>query len=245
MAGRIQRLLGPLREFGFGAGLLYMADRVLRAVSPRWGLYVYELLAQPVIGKPLLPAGLARKLRSAEISAGHPDLALMPAFEHIKSARFEQGARCLGVYKLDELIGYVWFCRNRYDEDEVRCRYVLADPGTGIFDFDLVVMPKHRMGIGFVAVWDAANRFLAAQGVSHTFSRMTRFNLSSRRAHARMGARCVGRATFLQLGRLELMLASVPPYVACTVRGRVPLMLKAGRADPTMPRGDFMPGDAR
>ena len=244
MAGSIQRLLGPFREFGFGVGLLYMADRALRALSPKCGLYVYELLAQPIVGKPLLPSGLARNLRSAEICSGHPDLALMPAREDIKSARFEQGARCLGVYKSDELIGYVWFCRDRYEEDEVRCTYLLADPASGVFDFDLVVVPKHRMGIGFVALWDAANRFLAAQGVSHTFSRMTRFNLSSRRAHARMGARCVGRATFLQVGRLELMLASVQPYVACTFTGRVPLRLKAGPSD-AIPRRDLMHGDAR
>ena len=232
MASLIERLRGPFREFGFGVGLLYMVDRLLLAVSPRCGLYVYELMAQAVTGKPLLPAGLARNLRFAEISAGHPDIDLMPARVEIKAQRFDQGARCLGVYRQDELIGYVWFCRDRYDEDEVRCRYELAEPATSVFDFDLVVMPKHRMGIGFVAVWDAANRFLTAQGVRHTFSRMTRFNLASRRAHARLGARCVARASVLRLGLIELLVATVAPYVACSWGGRVRLRLSAGNGHP-------------
>lgn len=45
---------------------------------------------------------------------------------------------------------------------------------------------------------------------------MTRFNLPSRRAHARLGAKCAARAVFVQAWRLEMMLASTFPYVALT-----------------------------
>jgi hypothetical protein len=34
----------------------------------------------------------------------------------------------------------------------VRCTYELADAQRSVFDFDLVVLPKHRMGIGFMAI---------------------------------------------------------------------------------------------
>jgi hypothetical protein len=214
--GMWHRVVGPFREFGFFAGALYALDRVLRSLSPRVGLFVYELMAQPITDRPLLPANFARNLRFSEIARGDPDIALMPAREDIKALRFEQGASCLGAYRKDKLIGYIWFCFNRYDEDEVRCTYELAVPDRSVFDFDLYVLPEHRMGIAFMAIWHGANEYLRGRGVQYTFSRLTRFNLASRRSHAHLGWRCAGRALFLQAWRFELMLATVFPFVALT-----------------------------
>ncbi|MEN3349728.1 MAG: hypothetical protein V7632_3363 [Bradyrhizobium sp.] len=209
-----QRLAGPFKEFGPGAGTLYVVDRLLRSISPRLGLYAYELMVQPIAPTPLLPPNLTRNLRFLEIDCGHADLALMPARDEIKAARFEQGARCLGVYRKDKLIGYLWFSFRRYHEDEVRCTYELAVAERSVFDFDVYVMPENRMGIGFAAVWHGANAFLAQRGVGYTFSRVTRFNLASRRAHAHLGGRCVGRAMFFKAGIFELMFASIRPYLS-------------------------------
>jgi hypothetical protein len=209
-----RRVVGPFKEFGLGAGTLYMADRVMRSLSPRLGLFVYELMVQPITGKAMLPANLAKNLTFVEISRGHPDIALMPARAEIKESRFEQGAVCLGVYRKDKLIGYVWFSFGAYEEDEVRCTYDLVAAERSVFDFDLYVMPEHRMGIGFMAIWHGANQYLRARGVDYTFSRLTRFNLASRRSHAHLGWRRVGSAIFLQAWRVEAMLASVSPYVA-------------------------------
>lgn len=211
-----RRLVSPFREFGFAAGALYVMDRVLRSLSPRLGLFVYELMVQPITGKPLLPANLARNLTFVEIGRGHPDIGLMPARADIKASRFDQGAVCLGAYRKDKLIGYLWFCSRRYEEDEVRCTYELSEPEHAVFDFDLYVMPEHRMGIGFMAVWHGANAYLHERGIQYTFSRMTRFNVPSRRAHARMGAKCAARAIFVQAWRFEVMLASAFPCVAIT-----------------------------
>lgn len=221
-----RRLTGPFREFGLATGSIYVLDRVARRVSPRLGIQAYELMAQPVPEKDLLPPGLARKLEICLIPKGHPDIARMPAREDIKQQRFEQGAWCLGVYRADELLGYVWFCSKRYDEDEVRCTYVL-DPGSSdVFDFDLYVMPEHRMGIAFSAVWHAAFVHLRARGATTSFSRMTRFNTASRRAHRRLGARCLARAWFICIGPLEIMVSTLLPYVAMTWGGgRVRLRL--------------------
>ena len=209
-----RRLFDPFKEFGWAAGMLYVLDRLMRGISPRLGLYAYELMVQPITGKPMLPANLTKSLSFAEIVAGDPDIERMPARPEIKVQRFEKGARCLGVYRKGTLIGYVWFCFGRYEEDEVRCTYQLVATEQSVFDFDLYLFPEQRLGIGFMAIWHGANEFLSARGVRYTFSRLTRFNLPSRRAHAHLGWRRVGRAVFVMAWGLELMLATISPYVA-------------------------------
>lgn len=219
------------------AGTLYAIDRVLGKLSPHLGLFVYELMAQPVAAKPLLPAGRTRDLAFIEIVRSDQAIALMPVRPEIMASRFEQGARCLGVYRKGMLVGYIWLCFGRYDEDEVRCTYELAAPECSVFDFDLYVFPEYRMGTAFLAVWHAANEFLHQRGVQFTFSRMTRFNLASRRSHVRLGARCVGRALFLRAWSAELMLATVYPHVALTwaPAQRARLRLAPPAADQTPP----------
>lgn len=54
------------------------------------------------------------------------------------------------------------------------------------------------MGTAFLAVSHGLNQYLHERGIVQTYSRMTRFNLPSRRAHARLGSACVGRAVFLR-----------------------------------------------
>lgn len=208
-----QRAGGPFKEFGAVAGTLYVVDRLLRSISPRLGIYVYELMVQPIGGKKLLPANLAKNLTFAEIGRDHPAIDLMPARPEIKIARFEQGAICLGVFRKEKLIGYAWFCFKTYEEDEVHCTYVLAVPDQSVFDFDLYILPEHRMGIAFAAVWHGANEYLRARDIRYTFSRVTRFNLASRRAHAHLGCKCVGKTLFLQVWRVELMLATLAPFI--------------------------------
>ncbi|MCW5632286.1 MAG: hypothetical protein KIT17_03040 [Rubrivivax sp.] len=221
-----EKLGAALREFGAAAGLLYLIDRALRRLSPRTGLVVYELMCQPIDGRPLLPERMARHIEFREIERGHPDVDRMPARPEIKQARFDNGARCLGVQRKGVLLGYLWLSPGNYAEDEVRCVYALPVGGRAVFDFDLYLFPEHRMGTGFVALWHAANRYLHGLGVQASYSRMTRFNVASRRAHLRLGSLIVGRAFFVQLWRLEVMLASLRPYFALSwgARARGPLL---------------------
>lgn len=206
------RALSPFKEFGVVAGSLYVLDRVLRAISSNLGLYVYELMEQRIDGRPLLPAGLARNLEFLEIHAGDSVLDSMPARPDIKAARFAQGARCLGAYRKGVLLGYIWWCPRQYLEDEVRCTFQLKPAASSVFDFDLYVLPEHRLGIAFVAVWHGANQMLHSMGVRHSFSRVTLFNLPSRRAHTRLGARRIGLVLFLRLWGIECMASTVSPY---------------------------------
>ena len=137
----------------------------------------------------------------------------MPARPEIKESRFKQNAICLGAFNKGQFVGYIWFCFNAYEEDEVRCTFVLTPPGESVFDFDLYIFPEHRMGLGFVGIWNGANRFLRSRGIKFWFSRLTRFNLASRRAHQHLGWKRVGSAVFLQAWRVEFMMATIFPYV--------------------------------
>lgn len=210
------RLTDSFNTFGFRDGALYLVHRLLQRVSSSCGLFVYDVTAQSVTAKPLLPERWARNLRCAEIPLGHPDIAAMPAREDIKVQRFAQGAICLGVYRGDQLLGYIWYCFGGYDEDEVRFRYELTDRRRTVFDFDLYILPEHRMGIGFAAVLHFANQYLRSKGVDYSFSRLTRFNLASRRSHSHVGLATVASTYCLQLGPLEMAVSSISPHFAMT-----------------------------
>lgn len=209
----LHKLAGVYREYGFSLGLLYGVDRALQRLSSRMRLYAYHLMVQPIGDKPLIPARFAKHLEIREIKRGDPEVALMPARVEIKEARFAQRAVCLGAYREGRFIGYLWFCRGAYEEDEVRCTYVVTPESEAVFDFDFYIFPEHRMGLAFAALWQRASEYLRARGIRHSFSRLTQFNMSSRRAHDHLGWQALGRAIFLQLGPLELMAATLPPYL--------------------------------
>lgn len=234
----LRRIAGPFREFGLAAGALYALDRLLRRMSPQLGVFVYEFMVQPIPDKPLLPGNLLRGLHYREIRRGDPEIALMPARPEIKDSRFAQGAICLGTFSKDKLIGYIWLCRGSYEEDEVRCTYQLVNRDESVFDFDLFVFPEYRMGIAFTAVWHGANEYLRKRGVRYSFSRLTRFNLASRRSHRHLGWRRAASAIFLKIFGAELMLATIFPYVSLSfgLRRRVHLQLRPDALESTSTR---------
>lgn len=212
-----EKLTSPVREFGLLGGFVYLLSRLLTRCSQRTRAYFYELMIQPIPDKALIPERFMRDYDFREIGHGAPEIELMPARPDIKESRFHQGAICLGMYKQQELIGYIWFASDEYLEDEVRCTFKLYPADRSVFDFDLYIFPEHRLGLAFVSLWEGANRFLRARGTAYTYSRLNRFNTESRKAHDHLGWQCVGKAVFLQLWKLELMAASVPPYLHFSV----------------------------
>ncbi|MEO7761041.1 MAG: N-acetyltransferase [Casimicrobiaceae bacterium] len=209
-----KRVLSPLQEFGIAAGGIYLLNRLLSALSPHLRLYLYELMIQPVGAEPLLPARRRASFAIREILPGDPELVRMPVRPEVMAARRAQNATCLGAFNgAGAMIGYLWFCKNVYEEDEVRCTFVLEQPEQSVFDFDFYLFPEYRMGTGFLALWNGAYDVFRQLGIRHTFSRMTRFNTASRRAHRRLGARRVAVVLFAKAWRVELMLATIFPYV--------------------------------
>ena len=211
-----RKIRGPFREFGPAVGWLYALHRFLQVFSPRWHLHVYEFMVQPITDRPLLPRKLRAQLEVREIRGGDPEIGIMPVRPEVLASRLRQNSTCLGAFKNEQLVAYMWFCRRTYEEDEVRCTYILSEEDRSVFDFDFYVFPEHRMGLAFAALWDGANQFLGRQGIRYTFSRLTRFNVASRRAHRHLGWKLVGRALFLQLGPLEMMLATIGPFVSAS-----------------------------
>jgi hypothetical protein len=225
------RFIDPFRQFGLVAGLLYTIDRVLGRISGNLRLQYFEILVQPIPEKPLLSPALAKRFEVREIRAGDAEIHLMPARTDIKEQRFRQNAMCLGAFDKGRLAGYIWLCFRQYEEDEARCTFILIPEQASVFDFDLYIFPQYRMGLAFMAVWHGANEYLRGIGVRQSYSRLTRFNLASRRAHEHLGARRIAHTCFLQAWRLELMFATIWPYVHFSVGpgDRVRLRLRPDR----------------
>ncbi len=227
LARTLQRVTSPFTEFGLLPGAVYVVDRAFVRLSPRLRLYFYDLMVQPIPEAPLLPARFARQLEIREIKRGDPEMHLMPVRPEVLQARFEQNAICLGAFHKGQFIGYMWFCFRAYEEDEVRCTFVVTPAECAVFDFDLYLFPEHRLGLGFIGLWHGANEFLRSRGVRCSFSRLTRFNTASRRAHDHLGWKRVCTVVVVQAWSLELMMASQPPYVHLSAgRSRARLTLR-------------------
>lgn len=219
--GFLARLVAPLREFGAFAGAVYLLDRALSACvsrgTLRCTLRLFDFVVQPVADKPLLSVSMARSYEYFEVRSGDPECAQMPIPAAVVAARYRQGAVCLAARARGEFVGYMWFSFGDFDEDEARTRYCLPGDGASAFDFDLYVLPERRNGLAFAAMWHGANAFLRQRGVRRSFSRVNRFNVATRRAHARLGATGVGSALYLRCGRLEIMAATLPPYLCVSL----------------------------
>lgn len=223
------RFLKPIREFGLLTGLAYLVGRTAARVSPRLRIHLYDFMVQPIVDKPLLPDRFRRNLEMREIGPGHPDLETFPVGAEVTTARYQQGATCLGLYRAGELLGYIWLCFGRYDEDEVRCTYMLSPVEQSVFDFDLYIFPQHRFGVAFPALWDGTNQFLRERGIRYTFSRVSRFNQASKRSHDHFGWKRVGKAAILKAWRLQVFTANTSPYVRISLSdaGRPTIELSA------------------
>ena len=210
----LDRLASPFTQFGPLGGTCYLIDQLLLRLPGKLRLYVYDFMVQPITGEPLAPERLVSKLEIKEIVQGDPELERMPPPQDIIQSRIDQGAFCIGAYAKGEVAAYIWFREGCYLEDEVRCEYVLAPADASVFDFDLYVYPKHRLGLAFIGLWSGANQLLYDKGIRHSFSRLTRYNVASKKAHDHLGWRRVAGAVTLKLGRVELMFASTRPYLA-------------------------------
>lgn len=221
------RFLMAYRQFGAIAGTLYLMDRALSSITPQLRLFVYELMVQPIPAEPILKMRDGRTLDVRIVQPGHSALGLMPLPTSTIQSRFGQGATCLGAFREDQLVAYMWYCNRRYDEDEVRCTYSLAPDAESVFDYDFYIFPVYRLSRAFASLWNGAIEHLHRRGIRYTFSRVTRFNLASRSAHSRLGWRRVGRAAFLKIWQLECMVATVSPFISVTLTGRPRLYLRA------------------
>jgi hypothetical protein len=224
------KLRAVFDEFGALAPL-YLLSRLCEGTP--FGLHAYRLVAQPVAAQPLLPRARGRTIEIRPMERGDPAFAGLPLTAAVLEYRFGQGAVCLGAFKGGAVIGCLWLCLGPYLEDEVRCRFVPQDAS---WDFDVYLVPAHRVGFGFARLWDEANALLRARDLRWSVSRISVINTKSLAAHDKLGIRTLGTAAFLRVGTLQLMLANLAPFIhlsfsvaaAPTLRLHAPAAVRPG-----------------
>lgn len=172
---------------------VYRWNRLL-SVLPGVRLRRYLFVEQPVYG---LPKPISA-FHSASYQKDDPCLAELWPEQSLRRYRFDQGAHCLVVTQHGRLAGGIWFTDQRYMEDEVRATYRFGPAYS--WDFGLLIHPDYRATRAFAALWGAVAQDLAARGKRGSLSRISDYLAPSLLAHARMGAKPIGRATFLSLG---------------------------------------------
>jgi hypothetical protein len=184
-------------------GMLYLLNRAAaRTTGGRIRLVKYELVAQPIIGATSEAGtpGTASGADLAWIREDDPVREEFPRRPEIIARRFAAGGRCLVARVKGRFAGFLWIQTDHYDEDEVRCVYRLADPARSVWDFDVYVEPRFRIGRTLSRLWQTAASDLSAAGVQWSMSRISSFNPESLAAHARLGTVTLGRLFFIRVG---------------------------------------------
>lgn len=216
----LKPLKSAISSLGAMNGLLYLLGRALQALSRgRCHLIRYYLVAQPV-PYPFIPvcrptaSDVVHEVSSQDSIAEH-----FPRPDSVIRERFAKGHVCLAATNKNTFSGFLWFARGSYDEDEVHCHFVLARPDITVWDFDVHVEPRFRLGRTFARLWDAANERYAANGIKWSISRISAFNQQSLQSHGRMGIRRLHTLTFFCFGPLQAGFLSCFPYLNICWKG--------------------------
>lgn len=186
-------------------GVAYLLAQVLRRLSGgRARIVRYHFFAQPVPQEPKKHTRPSVKSRVRQITAADPIIAAFPRSKAVIEQRFQSGATCFVAENDGRFAGYLWLAREKYEEDEVRCTYSLTPSEHCAWDFDVYVAPDYRIGRTFARLWDAANQYLAQEGIQWSMSRITPFNIASIAAHQRLGLIKLCSATFLCIGSKQI-----------------------------------------
>jgi len=218
------RIRATVSSLGTLDAALYGVDRVLRPMTGGWcRLTSYLLVAQPVPPPPHrhIPPNSAftfRKIDTDEIRSLR-----FPRPQEAIERRLDQDCMCFAAFREDELIAFVWLITSDYLEDEVRCRFRPVPIERCAWDFDVYVDPGYRLGRTFARLWQTAHTWLHEQGIQWTMSRISSFNTNSIASHRRLGAQFVGRALFLQAGKVQIACSSLGPLFHVS-RDSVPLI---------------------
>jgi len=204
-----------ISSLGVTNGVLYLLGRAMQALSKgRCYLIRYYLVAQPV-PDPFVPVCRpSERGKIVEVSGHDSPVEHFPGPGSVIRERFAKGHVCLAAANKNRFSGFLWFARGSYDEDEVHCRFVLAEPSTTAWDFDVYVEPPFRLGRTFARLWDEANAHYSVNGIKWSISRISAFNMQSLQSHGRMGIRRLHTLTFLCLGKVQIGFMSCNPYLS-------------------------------
>lgn len=209
MEARRGALRDLIQRVGAVNAVLFVAARVLeRVTGGRARFLKYYFMAQPV-PRAAHPSARATGIVVEEVREGDSRLEQFerPAAELAR--RFATSSRCFAAWQGATLTGFLWFTDDRYDEDEVRCTFRVNPADRAVWDLDVHVMPRFRLGRTFALLWEAAFAAMRARGARWTISRVSAFNADSIRAHQRLGAKRTGWAVFFLFGSFQFTLTSL------------------------------------
>jgi hypothetical protein len=205
-------------DCGWPVAFMFACHRLLEVASgARMRVLPYRIMVQPV-GQPGAPL---RPDATTVVGRVEPGDALVAQFPRpappLLTKRWHGGAACYAATVKGEFAGFVWIQREAYEEDQVRCLYRLPGP-QAVWDFDVFVQPRFRLGRTMARLWRYVDETLGADGVRWSFSRIEMYNGASIKSHARLGARQVGRVIFVVIGPWQLALADMAPYGHLSLR---------------------------
>ena len=198
-----------VRRVGAVNAVLFVMSRALERVTRGRARFVkYYFMAQPVPRDPA-PSTRSKGIVVEEVMVGDPRLDLFERPARELARRFAGSSRCFAAWQGETLTGFLWFTDRHYDEDEVRCTFRVSPADRAVWDLDVHVMPRFRLGRTFALLWDNAFAAMRSRGVRWTLSRVSAFNADSIRAHQRLGARRTGWAFFFLFGSFQFTLTSL------------------------------------
>lgn len=205
----MKAVIEVIRRLGaMDAALMITARALARLSGNRAQLFKYYFMAQPVPRAPVR-ASRSSGIVVSELTRGDPRLAQMNRTRDELARRFDGAARCFAACQGDTLAGFLWFTERQYEEDEVRCTFRVHPDDRAVWDLDVHIEPRYRLGRTFALLWEAAFAAMRARGVRWSISRVSAFKSESMRAHQRLGARPTGWMVFVLLGSIQFTLDSL------------------------------------
>ncbi len=204
-------------------GLLLLHRALQRLSGGHAALVPYGLFAQPLGTCGLSVVKPDPNTTTHQSSAAEIARQAWPRAPEVLAERWREGAHCYVTTVKEEFAGCIWISTVRHAEDEVACDYLI--PFDSVWDFDVYVAPRWRLGRTFARMWRAVDEDLTRQGFRWSLSRISLFNRGSITAHTRMGARRIGSAYFLRLGPVQFGWHLGRPSLALGQIGRPALRL--------------------
>lgn len=206
------RFRSDIRQMGLAGWLFYAADRALNRISSgRVGILALRFYLQPLPNERLIAVRENDPVRVEPISPGSLDLAAFGRPTDAIQERIDAGSTCIAALRDGELLGFMWLQQGTLKERLVRCHMHVEPCSRVVWDYDFFIQPRYRLGRLFGRLWDAASASLRGQGVEATVSWIRLGNRASEQAHARLGAKKIGWAIFLNVFGRQVMITSFRP----------------------------------
>lgn len=198
-------LKAAVKELGWSGTLVHIVNRLTGKLGMQQACLVkYHITRQEVQVLSDLTAGRGRGIEVRELLQGDPLCQQLGRPSDVIQARFAQGGHCYAAFRKGELAGFLWLNFGKYQEDEVRCTFVLSPFDKSAWDYDVFVFPQHRLSFTFLRLWEHANEVMAARGVNTCYSRIAYYNVASLGSHSKLGSRVIGSVYFLRCFGMQL-----------------------------------------